>query len=37
MDELVNTVQSMSKSTNDIDIKLPIVFPPPIYYVLLTS
>lgn len=26
MDELVNTVQSMSKSTNDIDIKLPIVF-----------
>lgn len=37
MDELVNTVQSMSKSTNDIDIKLPIVFPPPIYYALFAA
>ena len=35
MDELVNTVQSMSKSTNDIDIKLPIVFPPPIVLMIL--
>ena len=37
MDELVNTVQSMSKSTNDIDIKLPIVFPPPICYALFAA